>query len=165
MPKYFRDDWLNDYHDIRRAAASAAADGGGRQIGTQGCRTVDVDNGNNGTGTEQSVAPESAPSRLADSDYRFVYLGPRVGLFTVVYRLQLHDASAVYICVKCGLLPVACLMQMHNASASTGKAQPQPQAASSTCRGLLLFQQCCLSMRTLAIRILQTIYPMQAPAF
>ncbi len=79
VPDYFRDDWLNDYHDMCRAARSAAdsaSQSGANALGTvAACDDTDGDGVNSET---QPHAPSLAPSRLADSDYRFVYLGPKV---------------------------------------------------------------------------------------
>ena len=74
MPEYFHDDWLNEYHDMRRTASAPAA----TDVGGHGGPTTDAVHGSDDVAIEQSTADEIARSRLADSDYRFVYLGPRV---------------------------------------------------------------------------------------
>ena len=90
MPDYFRDDWLNDYHEMCRTAHSAA--GSAASVGASflgaaaACGVSDSDDEDSETPPQ---APSLAPSRLADSDYRFVYLGPKVngvsaGLFCFI---------------------------------------------------------------------------------
>ena len=60
LPRYFQDDWLNEYHDMRRDAKEA---------------TPPRDAANSAGTTAEVLA-----SRLAASDYRFVYLGPKARL-------------------------------------------------------------------------------------
>lgn len=61
VPRYFCDDWLNEYHDMRRAIAEAGS-------------PLSPSDG-------AAIPPQEEPfSRLAASDYRFVYLGPKARL-------------------------------------------------------------------------------------
>ena len=61
LPRYFQDDWLNEYHDMRRAAREATPPRDAAKIAGP---------------TAEVLAP-----RLAASDYRFVYLGPKARLY------------------------------------------------------------------------------------
>ena len=80
MPEYFRDDWLNEYHDMCRAPRSATADAGsgGGRVGIVATGVISSPSSSDHDDGELPSAPGVATSRLADSDYRFVYLGPRV---------------------------------------------------------------------------------------
>ncbi len=81
MPDYFRDDWLNDYHDMCRTARSAANTAFQSAASALGTAAACDATGSSGVDSETlPQAPSLAPSRLADSDYRFVYLGPKVNI-------------------------------------------------------------------------------------
>ena len=81
VPDYFRDDWLNDYHDMCRAARSAAGTVAHTRASFRGVAAACNARGSGGVDSEITPqAPTLAPSRLADSDYRFVYLGPKVNM-------------------------------------------------------------------------------------
>jgi len=65
VPVYFQDDWLNEYHDMRRGEEFAGV--------AESC--IDAAN--------PIPALDSQTSRLAASDYRFVYLGPKACFYTL----------------------------------------------------------------------------------
>ncbi|EIE20714.1 Clavaminate synthase-like protein [Coccomyxa subellipsoidea C-169] len=70
LPEYFRDDWLNEYYDMRQTSHQAASTG-------------------NGTHSQENIVT---------SDYRFVYLGPK-GTTTALHADVLRSFSwSVNVC-------------------------------------------------------------------
>ena len=106
MPNYFRDDWLNDYYDMCRAARSAAD--AAPRAGVSATRSAAACDATNGGGVNSETLPQApglAPSRLADSDYRFVYLGPKVtGLLSGLSCIGWCDGCVADV----GVLPLIC---------------------------------------------------------
>lgn len=68
VPVYFQDDWLNEYHDMRRGEESA------------GVAKPSID------AAKPISGLDSQTSRLAASDYRFVYLGPKACCYTLLWQ-------------------------------------------------------------------------------
>ena len=75
VPEYFRDDWLNEYHDMCRDMRSATVNDHIASSGAAAVNTTEYSIGHDDG--QLAPASNSAPSRLAESDYRFVYLGPK----------------------------------------------------------------------------------------
>ncbi len=69
-PEYFQDDWLNSYYDIRSAQQAAAA----KQQAAGGPGQQEAA----GQQREGRAAATGQTFGCVSSDYRFVYLGPKV---------------------------------------------------------------------------------------
>ena len=112
--QFFRDDWLNDYYDVKSGAASGTAAGSTsvhilHQLAAARCAQRRCSDGAvpaAGEASKDAAAPAHLPaaeaadaagdvaaapaSCIATSDYRFVYLGPKVPL-SVLSVLHLAD--------------------------------------------------------------------------
>lgn len=119
MPPFFQDDWLNDYYDAKSGAASdAAADAAGLHSLHQPAAALCVQRrGSDGavlaagdacdaaaTPADAAAGPiadvAAAPaSCIATSDYRFVYLGPKVQ--ASLFLSALHSADLLMGHTEC----------------------------------------------------------------
>ncbi|KAK9816935.1 hypothetical protein WJX72_007187 [[Myrmecia] bisecta] len=78
LPHYFREDWLNEYYDMRQSAARTAPAAPAHECGDGA--------------TEAAGEPSRRQADIVTSDYRFVYLGPK-GTWTPLHADVLRSYS------------------------------------------------------------------------